>query len=185
MSLLNMAVPNKYTMWIDPDGQRPLSPFQVTCERNSTTGRMDTVVHHGNESDVYVPLYTYHKGGIYNVSLSYGQPHGAATLSQIGALADASSSCRQRTLFGCLNIYLYGVSFLVSRTGEKLSWGGCSVGYSCNCSNWSTRVAYFRHDSGYLTDKSKLPVSRVLARIDKPTPGGSGYFKIGPLYCSA
>jgi hypothetical protein len=73
-----------------------------------------------------------------------------------------------------------------------MSWGGAPNG-KCRCfpnctqptlpCNCDSEVKFeWKQDSGYITDKSKLPVSKVVFG-ETYQLGQSGYFYVGPLEC--
>ena len=56
----------------------------------------------------------------------------------------------------------------------------CAVkAYKCNC---DANDSVMRSDEGYLTDKSKLPVTEV--QFGDATSPEKGWFTVGPLICS-
>ena len=85
--------------------------------------------------------------------------------------------------------------YLNDRNGHKLSYfgggpsggTGCACGttgtcrdntYKCNC---DANLATLLSDSGHITDKSVLPLTRIY--LSNSLSGGYGYFSIGKLEC--
>ena len=195
MALRGASAQKNFTLWIDPDGRGPLAPFEVECMRDSS-GKYDTVVHHDRESSTAVPR-GYEDPGSYKANLTYG----GASVSQIIALVDASTSCKQFIYFACHHVVMtssgQSYAYWVNRAGKPmLHWGGgipgqlscacyvtksCARNKRCNCdANDST----WRYDSGYLTQKRNLPVTEVRAG-DNGHSKEHARFYVGPLICTS
>ena len=88
-----------------------------------------------------------------------------------------------------------GFAWWVSRDSAKMTyWGGASPGsgkcacgmtnscadssYGCNCDK---NDSVWREDSGFLTDKTKLPVKQL--RFGDVNSGEEGYHTLGKLKC--
>ena len=170
---------------INPKGQG-YSPFLVFCDMDTQTGVGVTVVRHDSESRTDAKANAHSKPK----KIQY-----VLLMRQISAIIKQSKNCEQFIKYECFNSVLsLPHAWWASRQGTKMNyWGGaavnsrkcacgmtnsCAGGGRCNCDkNDST----WREDSGYLTDKSALPVTE-LKFID--LGGGEfGYFTLGRLRC--
>ena len=159
---------------IDPDGAGGLDPFTVYCNMTDKNGVGVTVVSHDSESRTYVKGYK--EPGSYSRDIHYI----GASLSQLASLTRISSHCEQFIKYECYQSIIGfnsgGYAWWASRDSKKmLYWGGappgsgkCACGMTkscgdnggdrCNCDqgdgNW-------RADSGFLTEKSHLPVKQL------------------------
>ena len=141
----------------------------------------------------------YEDPGSYSRKINYD-----INMEEIVAIINKSERCEQFIKYECLNAGLWfkyhvpNFSWWVSRDGATmLYWGGaepgsknCSCGMSntcisqsmtkrCNCDNYEI---FWTEDSGYLTDKSTLPVSE-LRFGDTGGDGEVGYYTLGKLQC--
>ncbi|XP_034248929.1 neurexin-4 isoform X1 [Thrips palmi] len=131
-------VGQKALVKIDVDGSGPLPPFPVTCEFYSD-GRIMTVVNHNNEDPT--PVDGFQEPGSYVHNVIY-----EAEMTQIEALINRSSTCRQRLHYACKNSKLLNspslpnmpfqpFSWWVSRSNQRMDyWGGALPGSrKCEC----------------------------------------------------
>ena len=121
-------------------------------------------------------------------------------MQQIVAIINQSQRCQQFIKYECLYSWLsfdQPYSWWVSRDGGKMTyWGGAAPG-SKSCACWTTkncvdrkkcncdaRKQEWNEDSGYLKDKSTLPVSE-LKFGDTGAAGAkdAGYHTLGKLEC--
>ena len=141
----------------------------------------------------------YEAPGSYRRKINYD-----VNMEQLAAIIKKSQRCEQFIKYECFNAGLFfdddflTDSWWVSRDGATmLYWGGaepgsgnCSCGMSntcisqsmtkrCNCDNnkW-----FWTEDSGYLTDKSTLPVGE-LRFGDTGLEREVGYHTLGKLQC--
>ncbi|XP_026281796.1 neurexin-4 isoform X1 [Frankliniella occidentalis] len=123
---------------IDVDGSGPLAPFPVTCEFYAD-GRILTVVKHNNENPTSVDGFQEPGSYVHNVIYD-------AEMTQIEALINRSSTCRQRLHYACKNSKLLNspslpnmpfrpFSWWVSRSNQRMDyWGGALPGSrKCEC----------------------------------------------------
>uniref|UniRef100_T1J3N1 G-protein coupled receptor GRL101 n=1 Tax=Strigamia maritima TaxID=126957 RepID=T1J3N1_STRMM len=179
---------------IDPDGNNPLLPFTVECRLSKDRKSVWTYVHHDTESRMYVresPLGT----GLYKRDLVYDD----ASWQQLAALVAVSENCQQMVRWECKGAGFHfnqdvPTSWWISRDGSRqYSWGAgirsgvcncfpdCIDDLPCNCD--ADRTLQWREDTGYLKDKSKLPVKGVRFGKTHKTDR-AGLHTIGPLECS-
>ncbi|XP_022806790.1 contactin-associated protein-like 2 [Stylophora pistillata] len=179
---------------IDPDREGGVRPFKVYCDMTDKKGIGVTVVSHDSENRMRV--YGFRGRGSYSRSINYTE----ADMAQLAKLTASSAHCEQFIKYECLgsrllfNGDMYG--WWVSRDGEKMKyWGGVdSVDYKCACglNNTCADTNYgcncdiegntWREDSGFLTNKSKLPVKQVRFG-DALYYGDKGYHTLGKLRC--
>ena len=163
------------------------SSFQVFCDMESKGGIGVTVFGHDIESrDQARKQYTR--------NINYD-----ITIQQIVAVINQSSHCEQFIRYECYENALlrYGSAWWVSRQGKRMNyWGGaavdsgmcacgmnnsCANGFSCNC---DARLSDWYKDSGFLTDKSTLPVIQLrYTGMGDSDVGGFGYYTLGKLFC--
>ena len=183
---------------IDPDGEGGGRPFTVFCNMTDKDGVGVTVIGHDSEDRTHV--IGYEESGSY-IRVVHYLGEGLANLSQIVVLTEVSTHCEQFIKYECHHSRLleepYG--WWVSRDNTKMThWGGatsadpnkCACGVTspnscadsdegCNCdSNDST----WREDSGFLTEKSFLPVLQ-LKFGDTGHSGEEGFYTLGKLKC--
>ena len=122
------------------------------------------------------------------------------SLSQLASLTRVSSHCQQFIKYECYNsVFVSGgdiYAWWVSRDSTKMTyWGGASPGsgkcacgmtnscahssHGCNCDRNDN---VWREDSGFLTDKTHLPVKQ-LRFGDIGDSGEEGYHTLGKLKC--
>ena len=183
---------------IDPDGEGGLAPFTVYCDMRDKNGVGVTVVSHDSESRTLVDGYE--GPGSYSRSIHYS----GASLSQLVKLTDVSTHCEQFIKYECYGSVLLDdfYAWWVSRDSSKMTyWGGASSGsnkcacgmtnsctdssYGCNCDK---NDEVWREDSGFLTDKSQLPVKQLRfgdTGINGPNnvADEKGYHTLGKLKC--
>ena len=171
------------------------SAFPVFCDMESKDGIGVTVfghdikprdsIHDYNAQDAY---------GHYTRDINYDN-----TIEQIVSVTDQSAYCEQFIKFECYQkeLFRHGNGWWVSRQGNRMNyWGGaavdsgkcacgmnnsCDFGLSCNC---DARREYWAQDSGFLTNKTTLPVIQLryigIADMDD---AGYGYYTLEKLLC--
>ncbi|XP_033126309.1 uncharacterized protein LOC117124261 [Anneissia japonica] len=186
---------NNGTYLIDPDGPNTgLDPFSVDCDMTSDIIKGYTTIHHDKEEDGNVN--NAEDPCSFKVNITYD-----LDLSQIYAVKNISSSCRQFIKYACINSRFHydntTYHYWISVDGEMMvNWGdvpmgtkGCACGLTSTCDNNGTwcncnvNDNVLRMDQGYLTDKTKLPVSQ-LCFGDTDDSGESGVYTLGPLQCA-
>ena len=182
---------------IDPDGTGGLAPFTVYCDMIDKNGVGVTVISHNSESRTSV-----YNGQRWGGQGSYSRDirYTGASLSQLASLTRVSSHCEQFIKYECYgSVLLYNFSpygWWVSRDSTKMTyWGGASVSgkcacgmtnscadsrYGCNCDK-DDRV--WREDSGFLTDKTRLPVKQLRFGDTGGYGSQQGYHTLGKLKC--
>ena len=186
------------TYVIDPDGERGLAPFNVSCDMTDKNGVGVTVIGHDSEDRTVVNGYE--EKGSYARDVHYS----GGSVAQLASLTVVSAYCEQFIKYECRSaLLLYPVgnphSWWVSRNSSKMTyWGGatpadshkCACGVTspnscanpdrgCNCDK---NDGVWREDSGLLTEKSDLPVLQL--RIgDTGLPEETGYHTLGKLKC--
>ena len=178
---------------IDPDGEGGVAPFTVFCDMADKSGVGVTVISHDSESRTHVDGCE--NLGCYSRNIHYT----GASLSQLASLTRVSSLCEQFIKYECYDSVIFrmgGMAWWVSRDSAKMTyWGGASPGsgkcacgmtnscavssYGCNCDKNDN---VWREDSGFLTDKTKLPVKQ-LRFGDTGDRGEQGYHTLGKLKC--
>ena len=172
---------------IDPDGPGGLTPFTVYCDMSDKNGVGVTVISHDSESRAHV--YT----GTRQRDIHYT----GASLSQLASLTRVSSHCEQFIKYECWGSRLLrsAMAWWMSRDSSKMTyWGGASPGsgkcacgmtnscadpsYGCNCDKNDN---VWREDSGLLTDKTHLPVTRLY--FGDVGSHEEGYRTLGKLKC--
>lgn len=179
--------------FIDPDGGGTGDErFKVFCNMTMYNDNGVTVISHDSENRTLVDGYE--AGGSYSRIVTYT----GVKPTQIATLVGVSRRCFQFIKFECFRVELFGrdMAWWVSRDGKKMKyWGGadpdsgnCACGmdrscvdpkYNCNC---DSEQSQWLEDSGFLPDKSTLPVSEM--RFGD-TGGGSeeGYHTLGKFMC--
>ncbi|XP_020609572.1 contactin-associated protein 1-like, partial [Orbicella faveolata] len=172
---------------IDPDGPGGLAPFTVYCDMSDKNGVGVTVISHNSEARTHV--YT----GTTDRDIQYP----GASLSQLASLTRVSAHCEQFIKYECLNSVMSvgSTAWWVSRDSTRMTyWGGASPGSGkCACEmtnscadpsrgcNCDKNDNVWREDSGFLTDKTRLPVTK----LKFGDVGGieEGYHTLGKLKC--
>ena len=103
----------EFKTWIDPDGDGGESPFVATCVFDKAVSRIATVIHHNREARTFVNGYE--SIGSYGVTLTYEY----AVLSQIIALVNACSSCKQSIKYECYGSMITD-GYWINRNGGKM-----------------------------------------------------------------
>jgi len=172
-----------------------IAPFHAYCNFNENP--VTTEISHDTETETLVsgfdPALSYSKDVTYSVPWM-----------QIHAVIDASLNCKQFIQYKCRgSVLLYSgigsqYGAWVARDGEIMNyWGGSNRRGYCACGVTGTCLGNSNHkcncdvndnkkitsDEGYLTDKTKLPVIRLLFG---DANGGSeqGWHTLGKLQCS-
>ena len=178
---------------IDPDGSGGLAPFTVYCDMTDKNSIGVTVISHDGESRTYVKGYS--GPGSYSRDIHYT----GASLSQLASLTGVSLHCEQFIKYECIDSRLFRgpQGWWVSRDSVKMTyWGGASVSGKCACGmtnscanpnygcNCDMNDHVWREDSGFLTDKTHLPVKQL--RFGDAHGFGTsnrGYHTLGKLKC--
>lgn len=170
---------------IDPDGVGPLASFTAYCDMSDKNGVGLTVISHDSETRTYVTANS-NKNNIRNVHYS------GASLSQLASLTRVSSHCIRWEYH---NYLMSRISWWVSRDSVQMSyWGGaspgsgkCACGMTNSCANRNNRCncysndSVLREDSGFLTDKTSLPVKQM--KFGDLGGQKYGYYTLGKLKC--
>ncbi|XP_033645675.1 contactin-associated protein like 5-3-like [Asterias rubens] len=128
----------------------------------------------------------------YDVNIAYSVP-----MDQITSLIGQSTRCRQNLVAECKNAKIWNgdnqLAWWVSRDGARMmNWGGsknfegclcsvdndCELGHRCNC---GARPDVWKTDGGFLTDKTKLPVSAL--HFGSAAPPKEMRYKLQSLQC--
>ena len=177
--------------FIDPDGGGTGEErFKVFCYMTNDNGV--TVISHDSEDATLVDGYE--EGGSYSRIVTYT----GVNPTQIATLVGISRKCFQFIKFECFGVELFGrdMAWWVSRDGNKMNyWGGadpdsgkCACGmddscvdpkYNCNC---DSEKSQWLEDSGFLSDKSTLPVSEMRFG-DTGGQKEKGYHTLGKFMC--
>ena len=123
-------------------------------------------------------------------------------MEQIVAIINQSQRCEQFIKYECIHAVLWfsmQVGWWVSRNGTRMMyWGGakpgssscaCGMNNSCHINNkrcnCDTNDNTWREDSGYLVDKSTIPVSELRFGDTWSSSIGYeiGYHTLGKLQC--
>lgn len=179
---------------IDPDGEgKGEAPFQVFCNMTKYVDNAVTVISHDSEDRTLVNGFE--SSGSYKRAVSYT----GASLTQIENLISVSVECRQFIKYECLEaeLFLRNGSWWVSRDGNRMNYWGGAVPNSgtCACANDNSCVNpdfgcncdaeiqnEWLEDSGFLSDKSTLPVTQ-LRFGDTGESSEQGYHTLGKLMC--
>ncbi|KAL9979550.1 hypothetical protein ACROYT_G017228 [Oculina patagonica] len=183
---------------IDPDGEGGYEPFTVYCDMTDKNEVGVTVVSHDSEARTLVNGYE--KKGTYVRNISYTGA-GLTSIAQLAGLADVSVHCEQFIKYECYDseLLLNGKSkgWWVSRDNVAMTyWGGatpadlykCACGLNNTCANpdrgcnCDKNKPVWLEDSGFLTEKSDLPVSQ-LRFGDTGGDSESGYHTLGKFKC--
>jgi hypothetical protein len=178
--------------YINPEGLSSSPLVQVYCHMTSKNGVGVTVIGHDSGSRTLVEGYD--PAGSYKRKIEYD-----ISMDQIVAIMKQSKNCEQFIKYECYGSVLlhttksYG--WWVSRQGTKMNyWGGaavnsgkcacgmtnsCAGGGKCNCDK---NDYTWREDSGYLTDKNTLPVTK-LRFGDTGSSREKGYHTLEKLRC--
>ena len=163
-------------------------PFTVYCDMSDKNGAGVTVISHDSETRTH----------IYIINTQRNVHYTGASLSQLASLTRVSSHCEQFIKYECLNSVMFRGSAVwwVSRDSTKMTyWGGASPGSgkcACGMTNSCADPRYgcngdkndnvWREDSGLLTDKTSLPVTKM--RFEDLGGGNEqGYHTLGKLKC--
>ena len=179
--------------FIDPDGGGTgEEPFKVFCNMTMYNDNGVTVISHDSENSTLVDGYE--EGGSYSRIVTYT----GVNPTQIVTLVGISRKCFQFIKFECFGVELFGrdMAWWVSRDGNKMNyWGGadpdsgkCACGmddscvdpkYDCNC---DSEKSQWLEDSGFLSDKSTLPVTEMRFG-DTGGRREKGYHTLGKFMC--
>ncbi|XP_072033225.1 contactin-associated protein-like 2 [Amphiura filiformis] len=154
-----------------------------------------TIIGHDSEGGFETPE-GYEIKGSYIKEIIY-----EANISQIAALVNVSTECKQYISYQCKETAFYydedPISVVnvwwVSRVGDPMyNWGSvptgtctcnlqsdCETGGPCNC---IANDNVWRFDDGVLSDKSKLPVIKIHSG-DTGDIGEKALFTVGALTC--
>ena len=179
--------------FIDPDGGGTGEErFKVFCNMTMYNDNGVTVISHDSENSTLVDGYE--EGGSYSRIVTYT----GVNPTQIVTLVGISRRCFQFIKFECFGVELFGrdMAWWVSRDGKKMNyWGGadpdsgkCACGmddscvdpdYDCNC---DSEKSQWLEDSGFLSDKSTLPVTEMRFG-DTGGSNEKGYHTLGKFMC--
>ena len=179
---------------IDPDGEQGEAPFTVYCDMIGKGGIGVTAVSHDSEKRTHV--IGFDPAGSYQRDIHYL----GSSLSQLKQLTEVSKNCQQFIKYECKASTLFKDTdgWWVSRDGENMTyWGetfqGCACGITKSCANPKMRCNCdkndwtWREDSGYLTNKSHLPVTQLrfgdTGGIISERKVEEGYHTLGKLEC--
>ncbi|XP_067054143.1 neurexin-4-like [Acropora muricata] len=179
---------NSGTYLIDPDGRGTLAPFNVTCNMTDKNGVGVTVISHDTETRTLVDGFD--SPGSYSRDIHYT----GASLSQLASLTKSYSHCEQSIKYECYHSRLFKnqqvpFGWWVSRNKSNMTyWDGASAAGSkcasrletgCNCDKNDDK---WRKDSGFLTNKTQLPVIQ-LRFGDTGHSIEKGFHTLGKLKC--
>ncbi len=168
------------------------------CDMTDRDGVGVTVVSHDSESRTLVKGYE--EAGSYVRHVHYTGA-GLTSVSQLAGLAIASANCEQFIKYECYHALIFRYAgksgWWVSRDNvAKMYWGGatpvdskkCACGLTSTCANPSygcncdANDSVWREDSGFLTEKSDLPVLQ-LRFGDTAHSAEEGYHTLGKFKC--
>ena len=148
--------------------------YDVICNMTDKNGVGVAVISHDSENRTLVKGYD--GKGTYSRDIHYT----GASLSQIASLTRVSLRCEQFIKYECYHSRLLHsdkrgpFGWWVSRDGNKMTyWGGATENGKCACGMNNTRANSTlgcncdendnkcREDSGFLTNKTKLPVIQL------------------------
>ncbi|XP_067053318.1 contactin-associated protein-like 2 [Acropora muricata] len=183
---------------IDPDGGGGCESIIVFCNMTDKNGTGVTLIGHDSEDRAFV--HGYSSGGSYSRAIQYSGVS-SSCISQLANLTAVSSRCEQFIKYECYHsVLLYNgnpFGWWVSRDHEKMKyWGGagpansykCACGVAGQCADRSDGChcdkndRKWREDSGFLTEKSHLPVIE-LRFGDTAGYYDKGYHTLGKLKC--
>jgi len=170
-----------------------LQSIEVECK--VTNGTTYAIIHHDSETAELINGYE--SAGSFRRQIKY-----VINLEDVKAFVDASTSCSQFTRFDChhsiINENAATYSYFVDRDSIPMAYigGGPKNGRGCECGitnqcvkggtlcNCDQNDNVWRYDSGFVTEKRRLPLTEV--RIGDT---GSGHEKmrytVGPLKCES
>ncbi|XP_028402997.1 neurexin-4-like [Dendronephthya gigantea] len=149
----------------------------------------------GHDSESKTVVDGYEEAGSYKRKIKYN-----ISMEQIVAIINQSKNCEQFIKYECLHsrLLIDSYGWWVSRQGSKMNyWGGaavdsgkCVCGMTNSCAgekkcNCDENDPTWREDSGYLTDKSTLPVTELRFGDTGIYYGKNerGYHTLGKLRC--
>ena len=154
----------------------------------------------GHDSEARTLVVGYEAPGSYVKHITYNAT-GLIGVAQLAGLADVSTHCEQFIKYECYGALLFrdDECWWVSRHNQRMFyWGGakpgdykkCACGvtspnscahpsFGCNCEK---NDYTWREDSGFLTEKSQLPVIE-LRFGDTGNSGEKGYHTLGKFKC--
>ena len=169
--------------------------YDVICDMNDKNGVGVTVISHDSENRTLVNGKE--APGSYSRDIHYT----GASLSQLASLTRVSLRCEQFIKYECFHSTLLNsdrngaFGWWVSRDGDKMTyWGGATENGKCACGmnntcanpyrdcNCDKNDFKWREDSGFLTNKTKLPVKQ-LRFGDTGHTKEQGYHTLGKLKC--
>ena len=181
---------------IDPDSEGELLPYKVMCDMTDKNGVGVTVISH--DSEIRTLVKGCEDAGCYSRNINYT----GASLFQLKSLTAVSLHCEQFVEYECYHSRVKRFAWWLSRDSKKMTyWGGgkpgrdisydgltcacwmkktcAKVGYRCNC---DANDRQLREDSGFLSDKTDLPVKQ-LRFGDIGQKNEHGYHTLGKLKC--
>lgn len=193
------AVNQQAEVKIDVDGSGPLRPFPVTC-RFYADGSVLTEVAHSNTQ--VTPVDGFDAPGSFQQDIMY-----EASISQMEALINRSTSCQQRLQYQCRQSRLFNArsgsefqpySWWVSRNNQKMDyWAGALPGsHKCQCGimgtcvdptkwcNCDAGLESWQEDGGDIKEREFLPVKQIrFGDTGNPLDEKEGRYILGPLMC--
>ncbi|KAL9952679.1 hypothetical protein ACROYT_G039970 [Oculina patagonica] len=181
---------------VDPDGDGGITALSVYCYFGAQSW---TLFRHDLPSEETVDGYE--APGSYIRKVNY-----VNSLSQIAKVISVSTYCRQYISYKCSKSRLMATydglggpyGWWVSRDGQnQYYWGGAVPGsYSCGCykakncykypkfkCNCDANDLQWREDTGYLEDKSTLPVTELRFGDTGSSGKDQGKYALGSLQC--
>ena len=171
--------------------------YDVICNMTDKNGVGVTVISHDSENRTQVNGKE--RPGSYSRDVHYK----GSSLHQLASLTGASLHCEQFIKYECNHSMLLHTwphydgpfGWWMSRDDDKMTyWGGatengkCACGMNNTCANpnrgyhCDKNDFKWREDSGFLTDKTKLPVKQ-LKFGDTGDTREQGYHTLGKLKC--
>ncbi|XP_071943712.1 uncharacterized protein [Antedon mediterranea] len=171
---------------------------EITVECDMTSDSTDgiTIIKHDTNTRLLVSGGSYENPGSYVRTITYT----GYTMEQITQLVQKSASCEQYIKLEChhsvIRPYTTPYTWWVSRDGtDMIMWGGgktynrtcaCGLdgtcekpGFICNC---DINDSHLRSDGGLLTDRNRLPVTKVYIG-DTGESYEYAFFTLGSLKC--
>ncbi|XP_074654579.1 SCO-spondin-like [Tubulanus polymorphus] len=177
----------------------------VTCDMQMEGGIGVTIINH-DFKDKEVAVSGYEGAGEYQQKIRYQH----IELYDLMDLKAESSRCKQKLTWRCYSATITisagsetrHITYWENIDGQKrYNWGGASFSGKCACGmtdscfrpglacNCDANDQVWRSDTGWITDKNDLPVTKIRAGDTGAKRKGSqegfeqGYWSLGPLIC--